>query len=62
MPTIMFNPSHPRLARSVDAARHAENAWDVHEVEGEMKADYEEPEMHLPSVSDNMRPVTFGYQ
>ena len=40
--------SQPRLGLvGVDAARHAEQAGNVHEVEGEMEADQEEPEVPL---------------
>src|SRR5665213_4448768 len=31
----------------INAPRHTQQAWDVHEVEGEMEADQEEPEMPL---------------
>jgi hypothetical protein len=34
----------------VDAARHSQHTGDVHEVEGEMKADEEEPEVPLAQL------------
>src|SRR5262249_39749392 len=29
----------------VDASRHTQNSWDVHDIEGHVKADYKKPEM-----------------
>ena len=44
----------------VDAPRHAQHAGDVHEVEGQVEADHEEPEVPLAQRSFSIRPVTFG--
>ena len=51
MVTIMFHiaPAAVGLV-GVDAARHAQQAGDVHEVEGEMEADEEEPEVPLAEL------------
>ena len=46
-------PDHPSAVGlvGVDAARHAQKAGDMHEVEGEMEADEEDPEVPLAERS-----------
>ena len=46
----------------VDAARHAEQADDVHREEEEVRPDEDDPEADLPGPLEVERPVTFGNQ
>ena len=63
MLTIRFQISQPRSGLiGIDAARHAQHAGNVHEVEGQVEADHEEPEVPLAQRSLIIRPVTFGNQ
>src|SRR6202011_50687 len=39
-------PTAPRFV-GVDPSRHAQQSWDMHEVEGQVEADQEKPEMQL---------------
>ena len=47
----------------VDSSRHAQQPGDVHEIECQVKADQEQPEVPAcPRVSLNIFPVIFGNQ